>query len=340
MQVLITGTAGFIGFHLARRLLGEGHRVVGFDGLTDYYDKRLKRARLALLEQIPGFRAVTARLENVAALEAACAPTPPDIIIHFAAQAGVRYSIENPRSYVESNLVGSFNVLEVARQVRPRHLLLASTSSIYGGNPKQPFEETDRTDWPCSLYAASKKAMEAMAHSHAHVWSIPTTCFRFFTVYGPWGRPDMALFKFVDAILNDRPIEIYGAGQMKRDFTFIDDLIEAVARLIRLPPVKGQPVGGTLDSLSPVAPWRTVNIAGGTPMGLLDFVAAIEAALGRTAHKILAPMQPGDVRETFADPRLLEALTGYRPSTSVERGVAAFVDWYRNYYRTSAAPAA
>ena len=340
MQVLITGTAGFIGFHLARRLLQEGHQVVGFDALTDYYDKSLKQARLALLAEFTGFRLVTARLEDFGALEAACTPAPPDVIVHFAAQAGVRYSIDNPRTYVDANLVGSFNVLETARLVKPRHLLLASTSSIYGGNPKQPFQETDRADWPCSLYAATKKAMEAMSHSHAHIWKIPTTCFRFFTVYGPWGRPDMALFKFVDAILHDRPIEIYGAGEMKRDFTFIDDLVEAVTRLVDRPPVVGEPAAGALDSLSPVAPWRVVNIAGGTPVGLMDFVGAIEGALGRTAQKILAPMQPGDVRETFADPSLLEALTGYRPTTPVETGVAAFVDWYRDFYRIPVAPPA
>ncbi len=334
MHCLVTGTAGFIGFHLARRLLAQGHSVVGFDGMTDYYDPALKAARHAILAGFPGFTPVIARLEDMAALEAAAAPARPDVIIHLAAQAGVRYSIEHPRAYMESNLVGSFNVLELARQVRPRHLLLASTSSVYGGNESVPFIETERADWPITLYAATKKSMEAMAHSYAHLWDMPTTCFRFFTVYGPWGRPDMALFKFVAAMAADAPIEIYGEGAMKRDFTYVDDLVEAVMRLIDRPPVKGQPatVPNGADSLSPAAPWRVVNIAGGTSVGLLDFVAEIEAAMGRPAKKVMLPMQPGDVRETFADHHLLEALTGYVPATPISVGVPAFVSWYRDYY--------
>jgi len=333
MRFLITGTAGFIGFHLARRLLDDGHFVVGFDGMTDYYDRRLKEARHGILARSNGFRAVIARLEDEAALDRAADLAEPDVIVHLAAQAGVRYSIENPRAYVDANLIGSFNVLELAKRVGSKHLLLASTSSVYGGNEVMPFRETDRADFPITLYAATKKAMEAMAHSHAHLWDLPTTCFRFFTVYGPWGRPDMALFKFVDAVLNNRPIEIYGNGEMKRDFTYIDDLVEAIVRLIDRPPAKGHPVSvdGITDTLSPVAPWRVVNIAGGTPVGLLDFVETIETALGLPAEKIMLPMQPGDVRETFADHRLLEALTGYRPSTPLSVGVPAFVEWYRAY---------
>ncbi|MFT0858600.1 NAD-dependent epimerase/dehydratase family protein [Ancylobacter sp. G4_0304] len=332
MRVLITGTMGFIGFHLANRLLADGHFVTGYDAMTDYYDPQLKQARLDILRRRNGFTPVIARLEDMATLERTAEEAQPDVIVHLAAQAGVRYSIEHPRTYVDSNLVGSFNVLEVARQLKPKHLLCASTSSIYGGNEVMPFREIDKADLPITLYAATKKAMEAMAHSYAHLWNIPTTCFRFFTVYGPWGRPDMALFKFVDAICKDRPIEIYGMGEMKRDFTYIDDLIEAIVRLIGLPPEPGKPVAGGIDTLSGVAPWRTVNIAGGTPIGLLEFVEAIERALGRPAEKILLPMQMGDVRETFADHHLLEALTGYRPSTTVEVGVKAFVDWYRGHY--------
>jgi UDP-glucuronate 4-epimerase len=334
MRALVTGSAGFIGFHLSRRLITEGHTVVGLDGMTDYYDPRLKQARHALLEKSNRFTPVIARLEDMAALERAAELAQPDIIIHLAAQAGVRYSIEHPRAYVDSNLTGSFNLLEIARQTRPRHLLMASSSSIYGGNSKIPFQETDTTDWPITLYAASKRAMEAMSHSYAHLWDLPTTCFRFFTVYGPWGRPDMALFKFVSAIEDGRPIEIYGEGAMKRDFTYIDDLIEAVTRLIERPPVKGAPIGNApaADSLSPVAPWRVVNIASGNPIGLLDFVEAVERAVGKPAHKIMRPMQPGDVRETFADHRLLEALTGFRPATPINEGVRAFVDWYRDHY--------
>ncbi len=335
MRFLITGTAGFIGFHLARRLLADGHIVIGYDAMTDYYDLRLKRARVAELTKSNGFTAIEARLEDMEALDRAADLAAPDVVIHLAGQAGVRYSIENPRAYVESNLVGSFNLLEMVKRVRPRHTLLASTSSVYGGNEHMPFGETDRADWPITLYAATKKSMETMAHAHAHLFDLPTTCFRFFTVYGPWGRPDMALFKFVDAVLTGRPIEIYGQGAMRRDFTYIDDLIEAVVRLVDVVPTKGDPVAadGVVDTLSPVAPWRVVNIAGGRPIGLMDFIEAIEAAVGRPAEKILLPMQPGDVRETYADHRLLEALTGFRPSIAVREGVADFVEWYRSWTR-------
>ncbi|MFL9828716.1 SDR family NAD(P)-dependent oxidoreductase [Rhodoplanes sp. SY1] len=335
MHFLITGSAGFIGFHLARRLLTAGHTVVGYDAMTDYYDRRLKEARHAILAEHDGFQAVIAPLEDLAALRAAAAIARPDVIVHLAAQAGVRYSLENPRAYVDSNLIGSFNLLEVAREVAPRHLLLASTSSVYGGNETMPFHEVDRADFPITIYAATKKAMEGLAHTYAHLWGLPTTCFRFFTVYGPWGRPDMALFKFVDAIQHGRPIEIYGMGDMRRDFTYVDDLVEAVVRLIDLPPVQGRPVmiSGVIDTLSPVAPWRVVNIAGGQPVGLMDFVAAIETALGCRAEKLMRPMQLGDVRETFADHRLLESLTGFRPQTPVTVGVPAFVDWYLSKYQ-------
>jgi UDP-glucuronate 4-epimerase len=330
MRFLITGTAGFIGFHLAGRLLAEGHSVVGFDNMNDYYDRRLKEARNAILEGHEKFRAVVAPLEDMKALSRAADLAAPDYIIHLAAQAGVRYSLENPRAYVDSNLTGSFNLLEVAKASKPKHLLLASTSSVYGGNETMPFRESDRADFPITLYAATKKAMEAMAHSYAHLWGVPTTCFRFFTVYGPWGRPDMALFKFVDAICARRPIEIYGMGEMRRDFTYIDDLVEAIVRLLDRPPAIGKPVTfeGGVDTLSPVAPWRVVNIAGGQPVALLEFVEAIEEALGQGAERIMLPMQLGDVRETFADHRLLEELTGYRPQTPLSVGVRAFVEWY------------
>jgi UDP-glucuronate 4-epimerase len=330
MRFLITGTAGFIGFHLAKRLLADGHSVVGYDSMNDYYDRRLKEARHAILSGHDAFQAVVAPLEDIEALSGAADLAPADFIVHLAAQAGVRYSLENPRAYVDSNLTGSFNLLEVAKATKPKHLLLASTSSVYGGNDTMPFRESDRADFPITLYAATKKAMEAMAHSYAHLWDLPTTCFRFFTVYGPWGRPDMALFKFVEAIQAGRPIEIYGMGKMRRDFTFIDDLVEAITRLLDRSPAIGKPVTfeGGADTLSPVAPWRVVNIAGGQPVPLLEFVEAIEVALGRRAERILLPMQPGDVRETFADHRLLEALTGYRPQTPLSVGVPAFVEWY------------
>jgi len=328
MRVLVTGAAGFIGFHLSRRLLAAGHDVDGFDGMTPYYDVKLKQARWAELERSPRFRGRVAMLEDAAAL-ADFAEPKPDVLVHLAAQAGVRYSLENPRAYVDANLVGTFNVMEAARGTR--HFLLASTSSVYGANAAMPFRETDRTDHPLTLYAATKKAGEDMAHSYAHLWKIPTTAFRFFTVYGPWGRPDMALFKFVAAGLRGEPIDVYGHGEMKRDFTYVEDLVEAIVRLLDKPPREGEPVGET-DSLSPAAPYRVVNIGGGQPVGLLPFIDAIERALGRTLEKRMLPMQKGDVPATWAAPDLLQALTGYVPTTDVETGVRAFVEWYRGYY--------
>ena len=336
MRFLITGTAGFIGFHLAKRLLDDGHFVVGFDGMTPYYDVRLKERRHEILARSNGFRPVIGMLEDAAALARAADQAEPDVIVHLAAQAGVRYSLENPKAYVDANLIGSWNVLELARTVKPGHLLLASTSSVYGSNTKMPFAETDRADDAMTLYAATKKSMEVMAHSYAHLYGVPTTAFRFFTVYGPWGRPDMALFKFVDAILKDRPIEIYGEGRMQRDFTYVEDLVEAIVRLSAVIPseagrVRDLPDGGQ-DSLSPSAPFRVVNIAGGQPIGLLDYIETIEQAVGRPAIRQLLPMQQGDVPATFANADLLEALTGYRPSTPVSVGVPAFVRWYREHY--------
>jgi len=330
MRYFITGTAGFIGYHLARRLLEEGHEITGYDGLTAYYNLRLKEARHAALAQFPTFTPVIGMLEDRALLHEVGRRAHPDVIVHLAAQAGVRYSLENPKAYVDSNLVGSWNVLELAKEIGVRHLLLASTSSIYGANPDIPFRETDRAEEPLTLYAASKKGMETMGHSYAHLYRVPTTAFRFFTVYGPWGRPDMALFKFVSAMLEDREIDIYGEGRMSRDFTYIDDLVEAVLRLAALPPDETNrivdPPG--IDTLSPQAPYRVVNIGGGQPVGLIDFVETIEQVLGRPARRRLLPMQKGDVPRTFASPELLEALTGYKPTTPLGDGVRAFVEWY------------
>ncbi|ODT72389.1 MAG: UDP-glucuronate 5-epimerase [Pelagibacterium sp. SCN 63-23] len=333
MRYFVTGTAGFIGFHLAKRLLADGHEVIGYDGMTPYYDVRLKHKRVAGLTAHNGFSAIEGMLEDKDLLERSVSEAAPDVIVHLAAQAGVRYSINHPDTYIASNLVGTFNLLEVARAHPPKHLLFASTSSVYGGNPDMPFAEADRTDFPVSLYAATKKAGEAMTHSYAHLFKIPTTCFRFFTVYGPWGRPDMALYKFVDAIENGRPIDIYGMGRMRRDATYVTDLVEGIARLAELVPVAGQKVeaDGAEDSLSPVAPWRVVNIAGGQPVNLLDFVAMIERALGKSAMTNLLPLQQGDPEETFASSALLEALTGFRPNTPMENWIGEFVDWYRSY---------
>lgn len=335
MRFLITGTAGFIGFHLARRLIADGHFVVGVDGITPYYDVRLKHERHAILRRSNGFRAHEIMLEDAEALARAADDAQPEVIVHLAAQAGVRYSLENPRAYVDANLVGTFNVMELARLHRPRHYLFASTSSVYGANPDMPFRETDRTDHPMTLYAATKKATEDMGHSYAHLWKIPTTAFRFFTVYGPWGRPDMALFKFVKATLAGEPIDVFGHGEMKRDFTFVDDLVEAIVRLVDCAPVEGQPVGA-MDSLSPAGPYRVVNVGGGMPVGLLDYVDAVEAALGLPVKRNFMDMQKGDVPATWAAAELLEALTGYKPATPVGEGVRAFVEWYRGYYQERA----
>jgi len=334
MRYLITGTAGFIGFHLAKRLLDEGHFVVGFDGMTPYYDVRLKEKRTAILARSNGFKAVTAMLEDKAALDHAAELAEPDVIVHLAAQAGVRYSLENPRSYVDSNLVGSFNILELARNLQPKHLLLASTSSVYGANEKIPFAESDKADEQMTIYAATKKSMELMAHSYAHLFNVPTTAFRFFTVYGPWGRPDMALFKFVDAIKNDRPIEIYGEGKMSRDFTYIDDLVEGIVRLIGVvPSEENRVVSDTIiDTLSKNAPFRVVNIGGGQPVGLMTFVETIETVLGKKAIRKMLPMQPGDVHNTYAVPDLLVTLTGFKPQIEVDEGVKRFVEWYQENY--------
>ncbi len=330
MRVLVTGAAGFIGFHVSRRLLAQGVDVDGYDGMTPYYDVRLKEARWAELGKAPNFRGCVAMLEDSAALDA-FAEAKPDVIVHLAAQAGVRYSIENPRAYVDANLVGTYNVMEVARTHAVRHFLIASTSSVYGANAAMPFREIDRTDHPLTLYAATKKATEDMAHAYAHLWKIPTTAFRFFTVYGPWGRPDMALFKFVGATLRGQPIDVYGRGEMKRDFTYVDDLVEAILRLIDMAPRIGEPAG-PMDALSPAAPYRVVNIGGGRPVGLLPFIEAIERALGRPTERRLLDMQKGDVPATWAAPDLLQALTGYVPTTGVDDGVRAFVDWYRGFY--------
>ena len=333
-KVFITGTAGFIGYHLAKLLLDEGFTVHGYDGMTDYYDVQLKHRRHAMLHQSPTFNATIGMLENHPLLDETIDQFAPDVIIHLAAQAGVRYSLENPRAYVDSNVVGTFNVMEAARRNAVQHLLMASTSSIYGANEKMPFAETDKADGALTIYAATKKATESMSHAYAHLWNLPITMFRFFTVYGTWGRPDLAYFKFVDAILNDRPIDIYNHGDMWRDFTSVDDLVRAIRLLIDVPPVRPLP-GETVpedDSLSPNAPWRVVNIGNSDKVRLLDFVEVIEDVLGKKAIRNYMPMQMGDVPATWADAGLLHRLTGYRPQTNLRDGMVKFVAWYREYY--------
>jgi UDP-glucuronate 4-epimerase len=333
-RAFITGTAGFIGYHLAQLLLDEGIEVQGFDGMTDYYDVALKRRRHQMLLQNAGFTATEAMLEDAEAVYAAVRAFRPDVIVHLAAQAGVRYSIENPRTYIDANVTGTFHVLEAAREAGVRHLLMASTSSVYGANEAMPFRETDKADCQVSLYAATKKANEAMGHVYAHLWGIPTTMFRFFTVYGPWGRPDLALFKFTDAILDGRPIDIYNHGEMYRDFTHVRDLVRGIRGLMDACPERpasptGIPEG---DSLSPVAPFRIVNIGNSEKVRLLDFIDAIEEAVGRRAIRNYMDMQPGDVPATWADATLLQTLTGHRPQTDFRVGVQEFVAWFRDYY--------
>jgi UDP-glucuronate 4-epimerase len=333
VRYLVTGTAGFIGFHVAKLLIDSGHTVCGLDGMTAYYDVALKRRRHAMLLQSSQFTAHEVMLEDVAAFRRVYEEFTPDVVIHLAAQAGVRYSIENPRAYVDSNLVGTFNLLELVREFSPKHFLLASTSSVYGANEKIPFEESDRADHPLTLYAATKKATEVMAHSYAHLWNIPTTAFRFFTVYGPWGRPDMAPFKFTKGILDGTPIEIFNNGDMRRDFTYIDDLARAVVLLSdAIPNASPDDAADNRLGVSPSAPFRIVNIGNGEPVNLLAFVESIERAIGKKAIRKYLPMQQGDVSCTFADSTLLRQLTGFRPATPVDAGMRKFVEWYRNYY--------
>ncbi len=328
--ILVTGAAGFIGFHLCRLLLSAGHRVIGLDSHNDYYDPTLKAAREAQLTPDPNYTAIRAKVETPGLLMDLFAREQPRAVVHLAAQAGVRYSIDNPRAYVEANLLGTFELLEAARAHRPDHLLMASTSSVYGANTQMPYRESDKVDTQMSFYAATKKSNEAMAHSYAHLFGIPTTMFRFFTVYGPWGRPDMAPYLFTSAIFEGRPIKVFNHGDMKRDFTYVGDLVQGIRLLIDAVPGSTPAVEG--DSLSPVAPWRVVNIGNGDSVQLLDFIAALEAAAGREAVKEMLPIQPGDVPATWADNTLLRQLTGYTPRTSVAEGARAFVDWYRSYY--------
>lgn len=333
-KVLVTGTAGFIGFHLSKLLLEEGFAVVGYDGMTDYYDVRIKERRHQMLLQNQHFSAHIGMLEDFDRLHALAMEEKPDVIVHLAAQAGVRYSLENPRAYIDANIVGTFNVMECARELGVEHLLMASTSSVYGANEDMPFDERERVETQLTLYAATKKANESMAHSYAHLWNLPTTMFRFFTVYGPWGRPDMALFKFTKGILEGTPIDIYNNGDMYRDFTFVTDLVRGIRLLIDTPPVRPESAEdiAPYDSLSPVAPFRVVNIGNSDKVRLMDFIEEIEKQCGREAVKNFMPMQKGDVPATWADATLLKELTGYRPQTDVEEGIRQFVAWYRDYF--------
>ena len=331
-KILITGTAGFIGFHLAKLLLKENFKIQGYDGMTDYYDVNLKHARHDILQKNINFAATEGMLEDNDKLDEVANKFKPDVIVHLAAQAGVRYSLKNPRAYINSNIVGTFNVMEVAKKQKVKHLLIASTSSVYGANLKMPFTEMEKADTQLTIYAATKKANESMAHCYSHLWKIPTTIFRFFTVYGPWGRPDMALFKFVSAILNEKPIDIYNNGEMYRDFTYIDDLVYGIKLLINTIPSTNKNISD-LDNLSYVAPYRVVNIGNSNKIKLLDFIEAIEENLGKKAIRNYKSIQKGEVLTTWADTSLLQQLTNYSPKTNYKDGIAHFIKWYKEYYK-------
>ena len=333
MKVLLTGCAGFIGMHAGQRLLARGDEVVGVDNFNAYYDVTLKRDRVAQLVKQPNFRLIEADLVHNSAIESALGHWRPDAILHLAAQPGVRYSIDHPHVYAQSNLVGFLNILEWARHWQVKHLTYASSSSVYGGNQKLPFKEADPVDHPVSLYAATKRANELMAHTYSHLYNLPTTGLRFFTVYGPWGRPDMAPFKFVKAILKGQPIDIYNHGQQMRDFTYVDDIVESTLRALDRPPLPQS----LADNHEPAchqswAPYRVFNIGNSDPVQLMHFVQTLEQALGVEVQKIMKPAQPGDVTATFADTSELQSWVGFSPSTPLKGGVEKFIQWYKSYY--------
>lgn len=334
MKILLTGAAGFIGMTTTLRLLARGDEVVGIDNLNDYYEVSLKEARLQRLLPHPGFRFVKMDVADREAMAALFAAERFERVIHLAAQAGVRYSLQNPHAYIDSNIVGFMNILEGCRHGGVQHLVYASSSSVYGGNTRMPFSEHDSVDHPVSLYAATKKANELMAHTYSHLYDLPTTGLRFFTVYGPWGRPDMALFLFTKAMIEGRPIDVFNHGDMQRDFTYIDDIVEGVIRTLdRVAEPDAAFDGDHPHPGHSKAPFRVFNIGNQGPVPLMDFIRAIEKALGITAQKNLLPMQPGDVPATYADVSELTAWTGFSPSTAIDDGVARFVAWYRDYYR-------
>jgi UDP-glucuronate 4-epimerase len=334
VKILVTGAAGFIGMTTALRLLERGDEVVGLDNLNDYYAVSLKEGRLEQLKRFPGFRFVKMDVADRPGMETLFADEKFAKVIHLAAQAGVRYSIQNPNAYVDSNLVGFVNVLEGCRHNQVQHLVYASSSSVYGGNTKMPFSEHDSVDHPVSLYAATKKANELMAHTYSHLYRLPTTGLRFFTVYGPWGRPDMSPILFASAILEGRPINVFNHGDMQRDFTYIDDIVEGVLRVLdKTATVNAEYAPISADPATSNAPYRVFNIGNNDPVQLLDFIAAIESAIGQKAEKKLLPMQDGDVKATYADTQLLNDWVGFSPATPIQEGVNRFVTWYRNYYQ-------
>ena len=332
MKILITGSSGFIGFHLSKKLLDKGHRVYGYDSMNNYYDVRLKKARYNILKKYKNFSFTKNKLENKNSLEKVFKKFKPSIVIHLAAQAGVRYSIEKPRVYLDSNITGSYNIIEVSKKFNVKHLIMASSSSVYGANKRIPFKETDKTETQLSIYAATKKSNESMAHSYSNIWKVPITMLRFFTVYGPWGRPDMALFKFTKGILANKKIDIYNNGKMYRDFTYIDDIVDGIRLLVNKIPNHKNFGKYNNDSLSSVAPFRILNIGNTKKVFLLDFIKQIEKVLGKKAIRNYMPLQKGDVKQTLSNTSLLKKLTGYNPKTDYKSGIKKFLNWYLNYY--------
>ena len=332
MKIIVTGSSGFIGFHVSKKLLESGKKVHGVDSMNSYYDVNLKKARLSILKKYKNFSFSKAKIENKKNLDKAFKKFKPAIVIHLAAQAGVRYSIEKPRVYLDSNITGTYNIIEISKRLNVKHLIMASSSSVYGANKKIPFKEIDKTETQMSIYAATKKSNESMAHAYSNIWKVPITMVRFFTVYGPWGRPDMALFKFTKGILNNKKIDIYNNGKMYRDFTYIDDIVSGINLLIKKVPNTKQLGKYKNDSLSPIAPFRILNIGNTKKVYLLDFVKEIEKVLGKKAKRNYMPLQKGDVKQTLSNTNLLKKITRYNPKTNFKTGIRKFLDWYLNYY--------
>ena len=332
MKIFVTGSSGFIGFHLSRKLLNKGYKVHGFDSMNDYYDIKLKRDRLKILKSFKNFSFTKDKLENKKKLEKIIKLFKPQIIIHLAAQAGVRYSIKKPQIYLNSNIIGTFNVIEASKKIKVRHLIIGSSSSVYGANKKFPFSEIDKTDHQVSFYASTKKSAESLAHSYSSLWKIPITMLRFFTVYGPWGRPDMAYFKFTKKILAGNKIDIYNNGKLYRDYTYVDDIVDGIYKLLNKVPSENSKKKFKKDSLSPIAPFRILNIGNTKKIYLLDFINVLEKLLNKKIKRNYLPMQKGDIHSTLSDSSLLKKITGYNPKTHYKVGIKKFLDWYLNYY--------
>ena len=331
-KIFITGSSGFIGFHVSKRYLDKGFKVCGFDSMNNYYDVGLKKSRLKILKNYKNFSFIKGNLENQKILNKSIIRFKPSIIIHLAAQAGVRYSIKSPKVYLNSNIIGTYNLIEVAKKLKVKHLIIGSSSSVYGSNKKFPFQEIDKTDNQVSLYAATKKSTENLAHSYSSLWKLPVTVLRFFTVYGPWGRPDMAYFKFTKNIINGKKIDIYNKGKMYRDYTYIDDIVDGIFRLINKPPNNNKKTLFKNDSLSPIAPFRILNIGNTKKVYLLDFINTLEKELNKKVIRNYMPMQKGDVYSTLSDTSLLKRITGYNPKTNYKVGVKKFIKWFLEYY--------